>query len=106
MPSDFSKQLYKNLHSEFLLHFWKQWEDSVTMLSSQDKALSCPLPILVRSLSYIGPTLKQSNTRKQTYLKLFMQPLLYFHLHTQGLCNLNSPGKICNVTMSHIVFQC
>lgn len=47
---------------------------------------------------WLGPLQSTEETKKatkDTYLKLFMQALLYFHLHTQGLGNLNTPGKIC-----------
>lgn len=37
------KQFYKNLHAEFLSHFWIEWEDWVMMLDSRANLKSQPV---------------------------------------------------------------
>jgi hypothetical protein len=44
LPRISGKPLYKNLHPGLLLHFWKQWEDLVTILAQHEcnrKILLC-----------------------------------------------------------------
>jgi hypothetical protein len=38
------KQFYRNLHAEFLSHFWMEWEDWVVMLDSRANLKSQPYP--------------------------------------------------------------
>jgi hypothetical protein len=37
------KQFYRNLHAEFLSHFWMEWEDWVMMLDSRANLKSQPV---------------------------------------------------------------